>query len=144
MLFYQEIVCRAALGELNSLVEYELKLAAQNIRKRSGANKKANIGNREKAVKNNRGDGLELEKLPGYSVVEDIRKTINSYKHEDGYSGKYKNFAGHYVKLEERHELQPESVLNFIDLVDEFILALYKYYPDIEEEPRIKINFDTS
>jgi uncharacterized protein YeeX (DUF496 family) len=143
LLFCQEIVCRAALGELNSLVEYELKLAAQNILiKRNVADKKAKIGNRKKAVKIILDDGLELEKLPGYSVVDEIRQIINSYKHDDGYSGRYRDFAGPYVGLEERYELQPKSVLSFIDSVDEFILALYEHYPDIEEEPRIKFNFD--
>jgi len=144
LLFYQEIVCRAALGDLNSIVEYELKLAAQNIRKRNVADKKAKIRNREIAIKTIRDDGLELENLPGYSDINEIRQITNSFKHDDGYSGRYRDFAGPYIGLEEKHQLQPDTILSFVDSVDEFMLALYKHYPNIEEEPRIKLNFDNS
>ncbi len=142
LLFYQEIVCRAALGELNSLIEYELKLVAQHICQRNLANKKTKVGDKKKAIGIIQADGLFLKNLPGYSGVENVRGIMNSYKHENGYSGKYRDFAGHYVEIEEKHELHPESILKFIDSVDEFILALYKCYPDVEEDPRLKFNYD--
>jgi hypothetical protein len=44
------------------------------------------------------------------------------------------------VGLEERHELDPDRILSFVDSVDKFILALYQRYPDIEEDPRLKFN----
>jgi hypothetical protein len=133
LIFYQEIVCRAALGELNSLIEYELKLVAQHIYQ-------SKVRDKKRAISIIQADGLELNNLPGYTGVENVRGIMNSYKHEDGYSGKYRDFAGHYVEIEEKHELQPESILKLIDSVDEFILALYKCYPDVEEDPRLKFN----
>ena len=126
---------------MNSIIEYELKLAAQNVRKQSDANAKK-IRSREGAVKILQDDGLAIEQLPGYSVVEEVRKIINSFKHDDGYSGRFRDFAGPYVGLEEKYELNPDRILSFIDKVDEFLLALYGRYPDIKEEPRLRFNFN--
>jgi hypothetical protein len=138
--FYQEFICKAALGELNSIIEYELKLVATHIYTKNNPKKKGRVNSREKAVKIIQSDGLNLEKLPGCSGVEKIRKTINAFKHEDGYSGEYSDFAGHYVQLGKKHELQPEQIIDFLELVEQFLLSLYERYPDVNEDPRIKFN----
>jgi len=125
LLDYQEIVARAVLGELNALVEYELKWIAKSIRRKHHgkshtAEKKLT---REKAVGIIENEfHIKLNALPGFSEVDEVRKVINAYKHDDGYSGEYiPFFTG---SIEKRYELDPDKAERYLNAVREFLHAL--------------------
>jgi len=139
LLDYQEIVTRSVLGELNALVEYELKWIAKGIRRKRygtslGAEKKIS---REKACESIEAEfGIKLKDLPGALEVDEIRKVVNAYKHDDGYSGKYDQFfAG---AREEKYEIDPDIAGRYLAAVREFLASLPGKTLNLGEDIRIK------
>ncbi len=125
LLDYQEIVARAVLGELNALVEYELKWIAKSIRrKHHGKSLRAEKKlTREKAAEIIENEfHIKLTALPGFSEVDEVRKVTNAYKHDDGYSGEYIPFFN--VSIEKRYELDPDKAAIYLNAVREFLHAL--------------------
>ena len=139
LLEYQEIVTRAVLGELNALVEYELKWVAKSIRRKHhgkslGAEKKLS---REKAcviIENE--FYIKLKDLPGFCEVDEIRKVVNAYKHDAGYSGKYELFF--IGSGEKKYELDPDIAEKYLNAVKEFLQALPGEMLNLGEDVRTK------
>jgi len=140
LLAYQEIVTRAALWELNALVEYELKWAAKSIRrKQQGTSLEVEKKlTRESACKIIESEfGIELEHLPGFNEVDEIRKISNAYKHDDGYSGKYEPFF--IGSIEKKYELDPDAAKRYLSAVSEFLRALPGSRLNLGEDTRAKL-----
>jgi DNA-directed RNA polymerase subunit H (RpoH/RPB5) len=126
LLFYQEIVTRAALYELNALVEHELRCMAESIeRKHSGEveqeNKRLNRGEARRIIEKEY--GIKLQDLPRSQDVDEIRKIVNAYKHEDGYGSEYDG-SDLIVEVQKRYELDPDEIPKYVDSVGEFLNAL--------------------
>ena len=105
LLDYQEIVTRAALGELNALVEYELKWIAESVqRRRKEEPRQLSRGGARRIIEDEY--GINLKDLPGFSEVDQVREIVNAYKHDDGYSGEYDSIGIGY--MEKRYQLDPD------------------------------------
>lgn len=139
LLNYQEIVTRAVLGELNALVEYELKWIAKSIRrnrhgKSLGAERKLS---REKACEMVENEFcIKLKDLPGFAEVDEIRKVVNAYKHDDGYSGEYEPFFT--LSVEKKYELAPDIAERYLNAVKDFLHALPGQKLNLDDDSRIR------
>ena len=139
LLDYQAIVTRAVLGELNALVEYELKWVARTIqRQHHGLSHRTEKKiTREKARKIIEDEhSIELKYLPGFDKVEEIRKVVNAYKHDDGYSGEYEPFLVMFI--EKKYELDLDMIDECMQAVDEFLSALPGSKLNLGEDVRVK------
>ena len=127
LLGYADIVFRAVYSELNALVEFELRNLARSILEARG----------EKPHRLNRGSvrtiiekeyGIKFEDLPGFDGVDDVRKIINAYKHDDGYSGTYEEaFSGGgwlFGYRETRYKLDWDKAYESIQAVRKFMRSL--------------------
>lgn len=147
VLSYQEIVARAALNEINLIVEYELKRIASFIKvKNSGKSwQEAWINSRKSACKLiENTTGIELKNLSGAGEVEKVRKIINSFKHDDGYSEEYEPYAGEHVEMQKQYKLDFDEIIKYADAAKSFLKAIPgerpKYAEDIPR--RMKFNRD--
>lgn len=139
LLAYQEIVTRAVLGELNALVEYELKWIAKAIRRKHHGRSLRAEGklSRENACKIIENEFcIKLKDLPGFAEVNEIREVVNAYKHDNGYSGEYEPFFT--VSREKKYELDPDVAERYLSAVKEFLLALPGKTLNLGEDVRIK------
>jgi hypothetical protein len=119
LLGYQDIVIRAALGELNALVELELKHLAWTILEKKGESpkKKQKLGRGTARRVIEEHYGIRFDDLPGFAEVDHVRKVINAYKHGDGLNNEY-------TFLPERYELEWEGALHSVEAVREFLWTL--------------------
>ena len=125
LLDYQEIVTRAAVLELNALVENEIRWTAKSIRRKyqeMSVEEEKKISRREarKIVENE--FRINFDDIPGFSEVEEIRRISNAYKHDDGYSSKYEPFFIGFV--EKKYELNTEVAEKYLSAVSKFLRAL--------------------
>lgn len=124
---YQDVVYRAVYFELNALVERELKYLAASIMRAKGDDPgQLNRGSARTIIE--RECGISLTDLPRHDEVEQIRKIANAYKHDDGFSGTYKEtitYKGTVLVSEEvRYQLSREYAKQSIRAVREFLHAL--------------------
>jgi hypothetical protein len=136
---YQLIVTRAVLGELNALVEYEIKWVAKSIRRKMhgkslGAEKKLSRDEACKIIE--KYYQVKLGDLPGYAKIDEIRKVVNAYKHDDGYSGKYETLL--FGSKEKRYNLDPDTAEKYLLAVKEFLTALPGEVLNLGEDVRSK------
>lgn len=139
LLDYQGIVVRAIVGELNALVEYELKWIAKSIQRKHhkeslGAERKLS---RKKAcliIENE--FHIKLDNLAGFTEGDEIRNIVNAYKHEDGYGGEYEPFFIGFI--EKKYELDPDTAEKYINAVREFLHALPGEKLNVGEDVRTK------
>jgi hypothetical protein len=139
LLDYQAIVARTVLGELNALVEYELKWVAKSIqRQHHGLSHRTETKiTREKARKIIENEyHIDLNCLPGFVEVDEIRKVINAYKHNDGYCGEYEPFF--FGFMEKKYELDLEMIDEYVQAVSEFLGALPGSKLNLGEDVRVK------
>lgn len=122
LLMYQDIVVRAGLNELNMLVELELKRLAQPLYDAQPKRRKRDRGVYRELIEEHY--GLHFADLPGFQEVDTIRKMINAYKHDDGFSGDMTPIHHGLVHMEARYELDVDQIIGFVDAVREFLLAL--------------------
>ena len=122
LLNYQEIVTRAALSELNALVEYELRWLARALLRQAAGSEDSRLSRGAAVRVIEQCAGVQLATLPGASEVEEIRKVVNAHKHEDGYSGRFEPFFT--GTIETRYELDPEKIHTYLDSVSAFLSAL--------------------
>ena len=126
LLDYQEIVVRAALNEINAIVEYEIKLTSSFALSERLSKSLAEcwINERGKACKTIKDIyGIEVESLPGYLEVEHVRKVINAYKHDEGYSKEdYEPFFVGY--MQKKYELDPDEIPKYVDAAKKFLSSL--------------------
>ena len=145
--FYEEIVFRAALNEINSIVEYELRNIASIAKaeeskeplSKSWVNAR-DIGVVIKIIET--AHKIKLTNLPGYVNVEKVRKIINAYKHDDGYSKEYEPFAGNWADMQIKYELKFENIIDYVHSAKEFLLALPNVGAKVGEDVtrRLRIN----
>jgi hypothetical protein len=119
LLGYQDIVIRATLGELNALVELELKHLAWTILEKKGERRKRKEklgrGTARRIIEEHY--DIKLDDLPRFAEVDRIRKVVNAYKHDNG-------FSSEYTFVPERYELEWEKALCSVEAVREFLQAL--------------------
>jgi hypothetical protein len=125
LLGYQEIVVRAALGELNALVELELTNIAETIvRERPEVwKRKARIDRGAARSLIEEYYGLRLQDLPGYARVDELRKVVNAYKHEDGLRppSEVPLLTDYF---DGRYRLDPDEAVQYLEAVRGFLLFL--------------------
>ncbi len=127
VLFYQEIVARGALNEINLIVENELKIIASYSRhKRTGKPlDKCWIKERKVACKEIENSyNIKFKDLPGYLEVDKVREIINAYKHDEGYSGEYEPFAGKYAEVQKQYKLNTDEIIEYVDSAKKFLGAI--------------------
>lgn len=139
LLAYQDIVTRAALGELNSLVEYELKWIARSVlEKRESVpmseSSRISRGRARRLIESEY--GISLNELPGFSEVDEVRKIVNAFKHDDGYSGEYVPFFLGFK--EKKFKLDPDQAMKYLEAVREFLVALPGELSDLGDDIRVK------
>lgn len=126
----EEIAVRAALGELNALVEQALQhvaakpLAREQVRKKPKRNKMAwdlkrddlhlVIGNYYQ---------ISIDDLPGSTVIDEIRRTVNAYKHRGGFKDPRRDTDSAFFP--EKFQLERERVFHQIESVHSFLNALW-------------------
>lgn len=136
VLSYGEIVARAALNEINLIVEYELKVIASFIEiERTGKPwQEMWIGKREKACKVvESAHSIKLENLAGYNEVEEVRKIINAYKHDGGYSKEYEPWLRDYFSKRRQHKLDFDKIYQYIDAAKVFLRSIPGNRPKLGE-----------
>lgn len=147
--FYEEIVLRVALNEINSIVEYELKSIASTAKSKQLGKP---VGD---CWINNRGEArnlieevykIQFETLSGFANVDWVREIINAYKHDDGYSKEYEPFVGHWIEKQKKYELNFDDILDYVHNAKEFLLALPDVGSTVVEDMarRTKINLKKS
>ncbi len=122
----ESLAMRAALNEINSLVEWELSSLGVAPFSKQPSNK-----NKLRLVWDLKRDDLhelierhysiKLGKLPGSKEVDEIRKTINAFKHRKGYKDPRKE------KVLGRYELDREFVENCLVGARKFLRALHAH-----------------
>jgi hypothetical protein len=122
----ERLAMRAALNEINSLVEWELfslgvvPFSKELLKK----NKLRLVWDLKRDDLHRLVEGhysIKLDKLPGSKTVEEIRKTINAFKHRKGYKDPRKeNVLG-------RYELDREFVANCLVGARKFLRVLHSH-----------------
>ncbi|TAD73948.1 MAG: hypothetical protein EA001_16175 [Oscillatoriales cyanobacterium] len=139
---YEGIVIRAALSELNALVEYELKWVAKSIyQQRYGSHRTSKSKLSRKKINEihqiiEQEFQIQLKDLPGFAEITNMRRVINAYKHDDGYSGQYEPFLT--VAIEKKYELDLQMVKQYIEAVRSFLTALPGERLNLGQDVRIK------
>jgi hypothetical protein len=127
LLAYQEIVFRAVYSELNALVELELKNLAKSILEAKGENRQnLDRGIARSIIEQNY--GINFENLPSFDEVNEVRKIMNAYKYDDGFSKIYEEVSPDLGWLigyrETRYGLNQEKAYQSIQAVRKFMRAL--------------------
>ena len=141
VLSYGEIVARAALNEINLIVEYELKVIASFIEtERTGKSwQEMWIDKREKACKViETAYSIKLENLAGANEVDEVRKIINAYKHDDGYSKEYESWFGDYFRKQKQYKFDFDKINQYIHAAKVFLRAIPGKRPKIGE-PELRL-----
>lgn len=124
-MMWEDIAVRAALGELNSLVEWELGLIAnglqsgkkENFRKnRSTSVSDLKIGQIIERIEIHY--GIRIEEMSSYGDVKDLRNKVNAFKHRKGFKHPYKD---KYKAFPEKVNTSREETYAAIDSVKRFL-----------------------
>ena len=128
----EEIAIRATFAELNALVESKFQcLAAEPLAKQQNKNdpKRPKLVwdiNREKLRRMiEEHYQVNFDALSGFEKVEEIRRTINAYKHRWGVKNPR---GGGLLESEnwlEKFKLERENAFQCIDAVNDFLMALW-------------------
>jgi hypothetical protein len=125
-----EIAVRATLGELNALVEWELQqvtvepLAQEQKAKKSKQNrivwdlKPHDLYHLIEGYYH-----ISIDDLPGSKEVEEIRRTVNAYKHRKGFKDPRRDTDWTYFP--EKFQLEREKALHQVEAVRDFLQALW-------------------
>jgi len=120
----ESLAMRAALNEINSLVEWKLSSlgAAPFSKEQLKKNKLRLVWDLKRDDLHRLIESyysIKLDELPGSKEVEELRKTINAFKHRKGYKDPRKeNILG-------RYELNREFVANCLVGARKFLRALH-------------------
>jgi hypothetical protein len=130
-MMWEEIACRATLGELNALVEWELQqMAIIPFSEEKDSNAKR-WKNKKFVCDLNMGEVVQLiEKyyqikisgIESYDAVKNIRNAVNSFKHRKGFKHPWKDQC---KIIPERVEVSRSEVLKNIDLTRNFFKSLW-------------------
>jgi hypothetical protein len=125
---WELIAIRATLGELNSLVEWELQYLASGVYLRDNKKQKQRlrfgfdlkikqlIEQIENYYK------IKVEDIACYKEVQIIRDKVNSFKHKKGFKHPYK---GDCKVIGERFELSRKEAFQSIDSVRTFLKDIW-------------------
>ena len=127
LLGYQDIVFRAVYSELNALIELELKNLARLILEEKGNSPhRLNRGSARSIIETEY--RIKLNDLPGFDEVDDLRKIINAYKHDDGYTDTYEEVVPDGGQLfgyrQIQYKLEWDKTYESIQAVRTFMRAL--------------------
>jgi hypothetical protein len=135
----EEIALRSIYHELNALIESELQcLVVIPLSKRN------RIQNREEkrlAWDLKRGEltklieryyEIRIDRLPEFERVEEIRQTVNAWKHRQGHKDPRRTAV---ITIDEKHQIEREKAFASIDAVRSFLLALWAEARTLPEEP---------
>jgi hypothetical protein len=110
---YYQIVVRAALNELNALVELELSLLARQHMGEIGKSKSRLTWPAIRRIVEREYD-IDLDALPHAADVKRLHVLVNAYKHDDG-------FGVHTLR---RYELEWDDAVSLLASVRGFLSAL--------------------
>jgi len=122
----ERLAMRAALNEINSLVEWELfNLGVVPFSKEPSKKNKLRLvwdlkrDDLRRLIE--RHYSIKLDELPGSKEVDDVRNTINAFKHRKGYKDPRKeNVLG-------RYELDREFIANCLAGTRKYLRALHAH-----------------
>lgn len=126
---WEKIAIRATLGELNSLVEWELQGLANVLPpgKREKSRKDRlnfvfdlKIAQIMERIENHY--GIRIEEMTGYENVKIVRDKVNSFKHRKGFKHPYRD---KYEALGETFTSNREEAFRAIDSVRSFLRDIW-------------------
>ncbi|MFH1671811.1 MAG: hypothetical protein ABIF87_00050 [Pseudomonadota bacterium] len=133
-MMWEEIACRATLGELNALVEWELHNIATIPFSKTG---KASKARKPKLVSDlPLGEVIQLiekyyqiriNEIDSYNAVKTIRNTVNSFKHRKGFKHPWKDRC---KVIPGKFEVSRIDTFKSIDLVRNFFKDLWSKTKD--------------
>lgn len=132
-MMWEEIACRATLGELHALVESELQHMAIipfSEKKEKASNTKKwkklkivsdlNVGEVIQLIEKHY--RIKITDLESYDVVKNIRNMVNSFKHRKGFKHPWNDEC---KIIPEKIEVSKSEILKNIDLVRVFFKDLW-------------------
>ena len=128
-MMWEEIACRATLGELNALVEWELHNMAiipfSKIEKASKSCKQKLVSDLSfgcviKLIQ--KYYQIRINEIDSYNDVKTIRNKVNSFKHRKGFKNPLKDRCKIFP---ERFEVSRSEAIRNIDSVREFLKDLW-------------------
>ena len=129
-MMWEEIACRATLGELNALVEWELHnmtIIPFSEKKEKASNTKKselvydlNVGEVIQLIEKHY--QIKINEIDSYDVVKAIRNTVNSFKHRKGLKHPWKDRC---KIIPEKFEVSRSEALRSIDLTRDFLKDLW-------------------
>jgi len=127
----ENLAMRAALNEINSLVEWELSALGAGPFSKAQLTKKNKLRfawdlkreDLQKLIESHY--GIKLDDLPGSKEVEKLRRTINSFKHRKGFKDPRKDRDADDKNIFGQYELDRATVSNYLDGARKFLRALY-------------------
>jgi hypothetical protein len=126
---WEKIAIQATLGELNALVEWELRNLASGLspakfnKKRKGRlcfGFDLNMNEIVERIKSCY--QLKIKDMAGYKDIKTIRDKVNSFKHRKGFKHPYTNVCN---VIGERFELSREETFQSIDSVRAFFKDIW-------------------
>lgn len=127
----EKIAMKAALNEINSIVEWELFSIALEPFMDAQANKKPyglrlvwDLDRRELTELIENYYCITLDSLPGYLEVEEVRKAINAFKHRKGFKDPRRNRDTNGNSIFGQFELDRATIANYLDGARRFLRAL--------------------
>ena len=130
-MMWEEIACRATLGELNALVEWELQqMAIIPFSEEKASNTKKwkkfkfvcdlNVGDVIPLIEKHY--QIKINEIDSSDAVKVIRNKVNSFKHRKGFKHPWKDRC---KIIPERFEVSRSEALRNIDSVREFLKDLW-------------------
>ncbi|KHE92135.1 MAG: hypothetical protein K8F52_01825 [Candidatus Scalindua rubra] len=128
-MMWQEIACKATLGELNALLEWELHHIATiphfEVKARTNKGKSKLVS--DLSVKDvfkliEKYYELKINEIDSFEGVMEFRKKVNSFKHRKGYKHPIKDNC---KTLCEKVELNIKEAFECIDILRKFIKDLW-------------------
>lgn len=143
----EQIATRAVFSEVNALIEWMLYCFASLLTEKYSKDKKYKfvfnmpiscvVSSIEKQYR------IELNDLPGYKELKDMREKINAFKHQKGFKDFRKNKNLEIDGIQKRYEIDREDAYGAIKNAEIFIKAFWdKLYlwPDLERIRRQEEN----
>jgi hypothetical protein len=124
-MMWEEIACKAVLGELNALFEWELQCVASSIKpfpktKRTKLLSDLSIKDLIKLIE--KFYNIQFKEIDSYDAIMSIRNKVNSFKHRKGFKHPFKDKTKVFP---EKFEISPIDALESIDLFGRFFKELY-------------------
>ena len=139
----EEIGIRAVYHELNALIESELQsLASAPFAEQEHTSKRKrkriiwDLRRKELSELIESYYAVSFDDLPGSGQIEDIRRTVNSYKHRSGFKDPRKWTDRPMTSFPERFKLERETACQCIDATRDFFQSLWKSSSSVSNAQR--------